>query len=244
MHIHNHVYLGMKNKMPETIIKHTTKTALTLVAFAFTFTLLMTVVYHITKDPIAKSEAVARINLFHQVIPDDRYDNNVLNETIHIAPNKLLGNKKPTTANIAKLNGKTIAVILEAIAHDGYSGDIKLLIAININGSISGVRVIKHQETPGLGDYIDVTKSKWIKLFDGESLQKTISRNWAVKKDGGHFDYMAGATITPRAVINAVHKALQYFEENKTTLLTTHESSENQTKHEPTLTKVNENESI
>lgn len=222
--------------MPETILKHTTKTAVTLVAFAFTFTLLMTVVYQVTKDPIAKSEAEARINLFHQVIADDQYDNDVLNDTITIAPNHLLGNKQQSIANIARKNSNPIAVILEAIAHDGYSGDIKLLVAINLDGTLSGVRVIKHTETPGLGDYIDIVKSNWIKLFDGESLTKTSSANWAVKKDGGDFDYMAGATITPRAVINAVHKALQYFEENKATLLSTsskdkiqQESSQNET---------------
>ena len=205
--------------MPDTIFKHTIKTAVTLVAFAFTFTLLMTVVYQVTKAPIAESEAAARIALFQQVIPHDRYNNAVLNDTVNIAPSALLGNKKPTTANIARMNGLPIAVILEAVAHDGYSGDIKLLVAIDHDGVISGVRVIKHTETPGLGDYIDIAKSQWIKLFDGESLIKTGSANWAVTKDGGTFDYMAGATITPRAVIKAVNKALQYFEENKSVLL-------------------------
>lgn len=226
--------------MPETILKHTLKTALTLVAFAFTFTLLMTVVYQITKEPIAKSEAAARINLFHQVIEDDRYDNDVLTDIVSIAPTPLLGNKKPSEASIARLNGAAVAVILEATAHDGYSGDIKLLVAINQDGSISGVRVIKHTETPGLGDYIDIAKSSWIKLFDGESLLKTSSVNWAVKKDGGHFDYMAGATITPRAVIKAVHKALEYFEEHKTTLLT----EKKKTQEEATAKEVNSHESI
>lgn len=201
--------------MPETILKHAAKTAFTLVAFALTFTLLMTGVYQITKEPIAKSEAAARIALFQQVVTHDRYDNEVLKDTVNIAPSDLLGNKKPTTANIARMGGEPVAIILEAIANDGYSGKIKLLVAINHDGTISGVRVIKHTETPGLGDYIDIAKSKWIKLFDGESLIKTSDSNWAVKKDGGAFDYMAGATITPRAVVKAVHKALQYFEENK-----------------------------
>ncbi len=225
--------------MPETIFKHTTKTAATLVAFAFTFTLLMTVVYQVTKDPIAKSEAEVRINLFHQVIADDRYDNDVLNDTIAIPPNRLLGNKLASVAHIARKNGDPVALILEAVAHDGYSGDIKLLVAINLDGTISGVRVIKHTETPGLGDYIDIVKSNWIKLFDGESLSKTSSANWAVKKDGGHFDYMAGATITPRAVISAVHKALQYFEENKSRLLNASADSKIQQK-----TSLNEENQI
>ena len=225
--------------MPETILKHTAKTAFTLVAFAFTFTLLMTIVYQITKEPIAKSEAAARINLFHQVIPDGRYDNDVLQDIVHIKPNDLLGHKKPTTASIARLNGETVAVILEAVAHDGYNGDIKLLVAINSDSSISGVRVIKHAETPGLGDYIDIMKSDWIKLFDGESLSKTGGMNWAVKKDGGHFDYMAGATITPRAVIKAVHKALEYFENNKTMLLAKAARQEKQTEQTTTPVEVN-----
>jgi Na+-translocating ferredoxin:NAD+ oxidoreductase subunit G len=205
--------------MAKTLLKHTAKTALTLVAFAFTFTLLMIVVYQVTKMPIEQSEATARIALFQQVIAHDRYDNAVLEDTITIEPSELLGNKKTSIAHIARKDNAPVAIILEAVAHDGYSGDIKLLIAINENGSVSGVRVIKHTETPGLGDYIDITKSTWIKLFDGESLLKTGETNWGVKKDGGTFDYMAGATITPRAVVKAVHKALQYFEYNKAALL-------------------------
>ncbi len=205
--------------MPETVIQHASKTALTLIAFALAFTLLMTSVYQVTKAPIAKSEAAARIALFQQVIPQANYNNDVLNDTVDIAVSDLLGNKKPSTANIARMDGQPVAVIVEAIAHDGYSGDIKLLVAIKTDASLLGVRVIKHTETPGLGDYIDIAKSKWIKLFDEESLSKTPSSNWAVTKDGGSFDYMAGATITPRAVIGAVHRALQYFEANKTVLL-------------------------
>lgn len=204
--------------MPETILKHTSKTAMTLVVFALTFTLLMTFVYQVTKEPIAESQAAARIALFQQVVAHDKYDNDILKDTVSIAPSTLLGNTTASTASIARMGNQPVAVILEAIAHDGYSGQIKLLVAINLDGTISGVRVLNHTETPGLGDYIDITKSKWIKLFDGESLNKTSASNWAVKKDGGVFDYMAGATITPRAVIKAVQKTLQYFDENKTML--------------------------
>lgn len=205
--------------MLETIFKHTAKTALTLVAFSLCFTALMAAVYQVTKEPIAKSEAAARIALFQQVVTQDKYDNEVLKDTINIAPSNLLGNKKPTIANIARMGNEPVAVILEAIAHDGYSDKIKLLVAINQDGSISGVRVLTHTETPGLGDYIDIAKANWIKLFDGESLQKSSSGRWKVKKDGGTFDYRAGATITPRAVVKTVQKALQYYEQNKKTLL-------------------------
>lgn len=209
--------------MPETIIKHATKTALTLIAFALVFTALLVYIFQITKVPIEKSEAAARLALFRQIVPASMHDNDIIKDTLTIAPNDLLGNTQPSIANRARINNAPAAVILEAIAHDGYSGDIKLLIAIKYDGEISGVRVLTHKETPGLGDYIDIAKGDWIKLFDAESLTKTsdgklAEDKWKVKKDGGQFDYMAGATITPRAVVKAVHKALKYFEANKDAL--------------------------
>lgn len=207
--------------MPETIIKHASKTALTLIAFAFVGTAMLAYIFNITRAPIEASEKEARLALFKQILPENTYDNDVLKHTMEIAPNALLGNTQPSTANIATLKNQPAGVILEAIAHDGYSGDIKLLIAIRADGSISGVRVLTHKETPGLGDYIDIAHGNWIKLFDNESLQKTPDVQWLVKKDGGQFDYMVGATITPRAVVKAVHKALQYFEENKLMLFAT-----------------------
>jgi Na+-translocating ferredoxin:NAD+ oxidoreductase subunit G len=204
--------------MPETILKHASKTAFTLIVFTFVFTALLAFIFQLTKAPIEKAEATARLGLFSQIVPPNLHDNDLLTDTVSIAPNDLLGNTQSIIASRARLNNAPAAVILEAIAHDGYAGDIKLLIAIKFDGSIAGVRVLKHKETPGLGDYIDIAKDNWIKLFNGESLTKTAGEKWAVKKDGGAFDYRAGATITPRAVVKAVNKALQYFEANKETL--------------------------
>ena len=207
--------------MQETIVKHATKTALTLIAFAFVGTALLAYIYNITRAPIEASEKEARLALFKQILPENTYDNDLLKQTVSIAPTPLLGNVLDSEANIAMHNNQPAGVILEATAHDGYSGDIKLLIAIRADGSISGVRVLAHKETPGLGDYIDIAHGDWIKLFNNESVEKTPTAQWLVKKDGGQFDYMVGATITPRAVVKAVHKALQYFEENKATLFVT-----------------------
>lgn len=204
--------------MSDTVIKHAFKTAITMIAFAFVGTALLAYVFDITRAPIEASEKEARLALFKQILPEHAYDNDLLKETVKIAPNELLGNRLPTEANIAKLDNQFAGVILEAIAHDGYSGDIKLLIAIHADGSISGVRVLAHKETPGLGDYIDIAHGNWIKLFNGESLSKTPAKQWQVKKDSGQFDYMVGATITPRAVVKAVFKALQFFEKYKQTL--------------------------
>ena len=215
----------MSESTSESIVKHTSKTAITMIAFAFIGTALLAYVFEITRAPIEASEAEARLALFKQILPENSYDNNLLKQTIKIAPNELLGNHRPTEANIAILNHKMAAVILEALAHDGYSGDIKLLIAIRADGSISGVRVLAHKETPGLGDYIDVAHSQWIKLFNDESLAKTPAKQWQVKKDGGKFDYMVGATITPRAVVKAVLKAEQYFAMNKESLFAKHENA-------------------
>ena len=201
--------------MRESIGIHATKTALIMTIFTLVGTALLVYVFSITTRPIAESEATARLALFSQILPANDYDNNLLNTTINSAPNILLGTSKPSSIYVAKQNGKFVAVVLEAIAHDGYSGDIKLLIAIRADGSVGGVRVVAHRETPGLGDYIDITHSQWIEQFKAKSLHQPSLERWRVRKDDGEFDYVTGATITPRAVVKAVRQALQFFEQNK-----------------------------
>ena len=200
------------------LFKNALRTAAIMLAFAFIGTLLLASVFDVTRAPIEASEKAARLSLFKEILPAENYDNDLLASQVTIAPNALLGNRLPSIANVAKQKQQTAGVILEAIAHDGYSGDIKLLIAIRADGSISGVRVLAHKETPGLGDYIDIAHGNWIKLFDNESLEKTAAEKWQVKKDGGQYDYMVGATITPRAVVKAVKQALQFYQQNKQTL--------------------------
>ena len=154
--------------------------------------------------------------LFRQILPESLHDNDLLQDAIKIPAGGELHNREQTLAYRARLNGQPSAIILETVAPDGYSGDIKLLVAIAADGSISGVRVLAHKETPGLGDYIDIGHSDWIKKnFDGQSLAKTPDDAWKVKKDGGSFDYMTGATITPRAVVKAVHGVLKYFADHR-----------------------------
>ena len=208
-------------RLPEiksALFQNALRTAAIMLAFAFIGTLLLASVFDVTRAPIEASEKAARLSLFKEILPAENYDNDLLTSQVTIAPNALLGNRLPSIANVAKQQQQTAGVILEAIAHDGYSGDIKLLIAIRADGSISGVRVLAHKETPGLGDYIDIAHGNWIKLFDNESLEKTAAEKWQVKKDGGQYDYMVGATITPRAVVKAVKQALQFYQQNKQTL--------------------------
>lgn len=194
------------------------RTSLIMLAFVLLGTTLLALTYDKTHDLIARSEEEEKLALIEEVLPAGISDNDLIHDAVEIAPNPLLENAAPTTAYRARLKGKPVAVVLEAIAPDGYGGKIFLLIAILANGEISGVRVISHNETPGLGDYIEIAKSKWITGFDHASLAAMPDSAWHVRKDGGKFDYMTGATITPRAVVKAVHKALEYFSANEASL--------------------------
>ena len=118
-------------------------------------------------------------------------------------------------AYIATNAGQPVAIALEAIAPDGYNGNIKLIVGINTQGEVLGVRTLSHQETPGLGDKIDLRKSDWVMQFMGKRLNAEDDKQWLVKKDGGDFDQFTGATITPRAYVNAVKRAVWYFNNNQ-----------------------------
>ena len=189
------------------------RTAATLIAFTAIGTGLLAYTFDITKDNIARNEAQAKRELIEQALPKNLYDNDVVRDVVQLPPTPELGNTNTSNAYRARLRGEPAALVLEAIAPDGYSGKIGLLVAIQANGEIAGVRVVSHNETPGLGDYIDSAKSTWIKQFDHAS-RSSNEAAWKVKKDAGRFDYMSGATITPRAVVKAVHKALRYYEQH------------------------------
>jgi electron transport complex protein RnfG len=120
-----------------------------------------------------------------------------------------------------------VAAVLASIAPDGYAGTIKLLVGINYDGSIAGVRVVSHKETPGLGDAIEAERSDWILGFNGHSLREPGEERWKVKKDGGIFDQFSGATITPRAIVAAVHNTLSYYQNNREALFAAAEESGN-----------------
>lgn len=204
--------------MRRTIGRASFLTALNLTAFALIGTAILAFTYSQTYAPIAKSVEDEKFRLISQIVPHELFDNDIIKDTQQIAPDPLLGNDGITTAYRARLQNKPSVLVMEAVAPDGYSGKIFMLIAIRENGELAGVRVVAHKETPGLGDYIEVGRSDWIRGFDGASLEKYNDAGWHVKKDGGHFDYMAGATITPRAVVKAVHKALQYFGQHRDAL--------------------------
>ncbi len=192
--------------------------ALNLLAFTIVGTAILAVTFSQTRAPIAQSEEAEKLKLITQLLPAELFDNNVARDEIALKPDPLLGNGLDQHAYRARLHGQPSAVLLETVAPDGYGGKIFLLVGVKADGEIAGVRVVSHRETPGLGDYIDAAKSDWIKGFDGKSNARYADADWKVRKDGGKFDYMAGATITPRAVVKAVHKALQYYDANRAAL--------------------------
>lgn len=206
--------------MKHSIAKYSFYAAANLLLFAVVGTAVLAYTYNLTRDAIAQSELNEKLKLVVQVAPSSTYDNDIMQSTVQLAPDALLGSGEATTAYIGRLKGEPSIAVLQAFAPDGYSGKISLIIAIHHDGKIGGVRVVSHKETPGLGDYIEIAKSKWITLFDGLSLEKPKDSGWKVKKDGGTIEYTAGATITPRAVVKAVHKALQYAAQHRNELFT------------------------
>lgn len=192
----------------KSMIQSSARGAAIMIAFAVVFTGMMALVYSLTQHIVKANEEHARLALIAQVLPAGSYDNNLLNDMKTIA-DPALGDGEHH-AYIARKSGKIVATVVETTAPDGYSGAIELLVGVMANGEVAGVRVVKHKETPGLGDYIEIAKSEWIRIFDGKSLKAPTDQGWAVKKDGGEFTHMAGATISPRAVVKAVHRSLEY----------------------------------
>lgn len=205
--------------LPE-ISRSMLKNAAVLGLFAVVTVGAVTLLQQGTAERIQAAERAAQVRALGEILPAGSYDNHLLDDSVLIQ-DRLLGNRSPLPAYVAIKDGRPSAVILQAIAPDGYSGAIHLLVGIHADGRVAGVRVIGHRETPGLGDKIELAKSPWIRSFDGKSLSSPAAEGWAVKKDRGEFDQFAGATITPRAVVGAVHRALQYFDAHKAELLTT-----------------------
>lgn len=193
-------------------------TTIILLMFAIIGTTLVAVTYEGTRDQIAANERATLLRKLHRLIAPEQHDNVLLEDTLAVRDVTLLGTDEPVTVYRARKDGKPVSLVIETIAPDGYSGTIRLLVGINIDGSLSGVRVVGHRETPGLGDAIDETRSDWIHVFDGKSLDNPEAAGWAVRKDGGSFDQLTGATITPRAVVKAVRNALLYYRQHQETL--------------------------
>ncbi|MCG9544227.1 electron transport complex subunit RsxG [Vibrio sp. Isolate33] len=194
------------------------KNGLVLAIFACASTGLVAVTHYLTKDQIKQQEQAQLLSVLNQVIPHDLHDNELFSSCTLVQAEEL-GTEQAMPAYIAKLNGEPSAIAIEAIAPDGYNGAIKVIVGMKTDGTILGTRVLSHQETPGLGDKIDLRVSDWILSFAGKQVTDSNLDRWKVRKDGGDFDQFTGATITPRAVVKSVKQAVQYVNQNNQALL-------------------------
>lgn len=205
--------------------------SLMLGLFALLTTAAIAATYLSTRDAIAAQEKAAKAKALLQILPAARHDNSMLDDTLIIAATDLLSlpeDGEPGHIFVARKAGKVTAFIIPSVAPDGYSGAIRLLTGVTREGTVAGVRVVAHNETPGLGDKVDLKKSDWVLGFSDTSLENPKPSDWKVKKDGGTFDQFTGATITPRAVTQAVYKTLIFYQQNRKALLEEAEPSANE----------------
>lgn len=187
--------------------KITLKYALILGLIALLSTAVSTGVYLLTKGRIDDVVAMQQRNLLEEVVPKNYFDNDVL------ATCKMIELENFPYLNrlyFEKKSEKTTAYFIQSTAPDGYSGNIVLLMGIEPNGNVLGVRTLEHKETPGLGDKIETRVSDWILSFTNKLFSVENEAEWNVKKDGGQFDQFTGATITPRAVVNNIRQSAKW----------------------------------
>lgn len=201
----------MMNNTTQKLIKTMFSSAGKLTLFVLLSIILLLSIRALTAPAIEKAERENLLNTFSQVLPEELYNNDPLQNTYTIHDSaylNLLGASQPVTVYRAFKDQQPAGAIFSAIAPNGYSGNIYILIGVYPDGRVSGVRVVKHKETPGLGDKVEINKTNWVLEFDGRKVRDDNDPRWAVKKDGGDFDQFTGATITPRAVVGAVKHAL------------------------------------
>ncbi|MGO2330489.1 MAG: electron transport complex subunit RsxG [Pseudoalteromonas nigrifaciens] len=191
------------------ILSSMAKNGAILTAFALVTTGLVASINMLTADKIAEQELLHLTSQLQEVLDPSTYDNELTTDCVIISDERL-GPYANQIVYRARKNNEPVALIVRHVTPSGYSGDINLLTAVLSDGSIAGVRTTKHEETPGLGDKVEVTKSPWITSFKTLTVQSSSDARWAVKKDGGQFDQFTGATITPRAVVGSVKNAVLF----------------------------------
>jgi len=193
------------------------KNAQILAIFAVVCTAVVGITNELTKDKIKNQEQQQLLSTLRSIIPANMHDNDMSQYCLQVN-DPLLSSSDTQTIYLAMRDSKPSGAAITSTAPDGYNGKIHLISAFSIDGTLTGTRVLKHKETPGLGDKVELRKSQWITKFEGKTSSDINSPRWAVKKDGGMFDQFTGATITPRAVVKAIKQTALYFNANKDTL--------------------------
>ncbi|MFP4243941.1 MAG: electron transport complex subunit RsxG [Ectothiorhodospira sp.] len=191
------------------MIRNVLISAVLLSLFGLIGATLVATVHQGTQARIQANRDDVTLERLHEILPEGAYDNAIVKDTVRLS-DPLLGGEDRRVYR-ARQDGRPVAAVFSVVTHDGYAGDIRLLVGVLADGRIAGVRVVNHQETPGLGDDIEAAKSDWIRGFEERALGDPPREEWAVRSDGGVFDQFTGATITPRAVVEAVRDTLIYF---------------------------------
>ena len=197
--------------MKSPLLRSVLRSGLILATFAVVGVSLVALSFEATEERIAANRRAALLRSLHSLVKPEEHDNDMFSDVVLVRSPLWLGTEGTVAVYRARKDNEPVAAVLTPVAPDGYNGTIRLLVGIRHDGTLAGVRVIEHRETPGLGDGIEERRSDWIHSFDGRSLDDPVADGWRVKRDGGVFDQFTGATITPRAVVKAVHRSLQSF---------------------------------
>jgi Na+-translocating ferredoxin:NAD+ oxidoreductase subunit G len=187
----------------------------TLAIIAAVLTVGLVAIANVTRDRIARSQQAWIKQHLDALVAPQSYDNDPLIDTVEVIAPDLLGTSAPVTAYRMRKAGMPVAVAIRSIAPDGYRGPLELLVGIAPDGTLIGVQVIRHDETPGLGDAFENRDADWLEHFQGLSLTNPPQQRWSVRRDGGDFDAFTGATITPRAIVKAVRRTLEFYRGNQ-----------------------------
>lgn len=191
------------------------KSGLTLAAIAAICTSLVAATYHLTADRIAANDKALLEQSLHPALSDLFYDSDVSESRLVLsAPHDLPGSEDALIYRVYA-NNEPVAALFVVSARDGFAGSIRILLGVDMDGIVTGVRILEHRETPGLGDKIESSRSDWVHQFAGLSIGDPVVTEWAIRSDGGQFDQLTGASITPRAVVKAMRDTLLYFDTNR-----------------------------
>jgi electron transport complex protein RnfG len=182
-----------------------------ILAIVCVLTAVLVGLHERTREQVLANQQSGLSQAIDALLPHDSYDNEILADRFFVVAPDLLGTDRPMPIYRARRNGKPMGALIRSIAPDGYRGAIELLVAIAYDGTLLGVQVLDHDETPGLGDAFETRDADWLADFKGLSLGRPPQQRWTVRKDGGDFDAFTGATITPRAIVRAVRKSLEFY---------------------------------
>lgn len=200
------------------------KNGVTLAAIAAICTALVATTYHLTKDRIAANEQAFLEQKLAPVLSGITFEGSISeSKRVIEAPHDLPGREDALIYRVYS-DSEPVAALFAVTAPDGYAGPVRILLGIDVNGTVTGLRILEHRETPGLGDKIEESKSDWVYQFNGRSLGDPDLEDWYIRRDGGEFDQLSGASVTPRAVINAVRETLLYFDANRDQIFTIDDS--------------------